>query len=112
MNDRKLTIILLIILALSLIGGGWWLFTTMYRSNPAQDQRQADLQRIDFLKNMAADNVRDFLVTEADPGSIWVDLAESKQFASLKEIKIDIPLDKVGNSEPFFPIAPPAVVKE
>ncbi len=109
MPSRKSTVILLLILALVMIVGGWWFFNILYpAASIDQAQHDAELRRIEMIKDMSVDNVRDFLQTEKDPDSIWQDLLTNKQFASLEETSSSISLDSVGNIEPFSPQGPAA----
>lgn len=104
MRSRKFTIILLMMLALVMIVGGWWFFNILYPvASTNQVQRDDELRRIEMIKEMAVTNVRDFLQTEKDPESIWQDLINNKQFASLQETSISISLESVGNPQPFSP---------
>ena len=101
-NDNKNSIVLLVILALVLIIGGWWGFNMFNEDIHVVDLEQG-VQKENFSKvrNMAIDNINDFMDTLSSPGSIFKDLINNEQFNSLEETPVNISQENIGNSKPF-----------
>ncbi len=101
-SDNKNLVVLLIILALILIIGGWWTFSIFNKESLVIDLEQ-ETQRQSFSKvrNMAIDNINDFMDTRSSEGSIFDNLINNDQFSNLEETPVSISQDNIGNPKPF-----------
>jgi len=108
-SDKKTVVALLIILGLVSIGSAVWLFTILKPVEIPLLDVQADikLERVYRIKEVAIDNMKDFLKLDYSPESIWDNLYENQQFRELNDLEININTqDDVGNMDPFAPIIP------
>ncbi len=101
-KDNKNLVILLIILALILIIGGWWTFNIFNEEAQVVDlEGNTQRQKFSKVRNMAIDNINDFISTGSSEGSIFDDLIDSEQFSNLEENTVSISQDNIGNPKPF-----------
>lgn len=97
MGDKRSLIILVAILGLVLIGGGWWFFNIFSSANTTSDfEINTRLIQATKARNVARDNINNFLNKNILEG-----LEDNEQYQSLNQIIVEISLDDVGNPEPF-----------
>ena len=108
-QDKKTTIILLIVLAVSIIGGGIWTFTSLQDTDISSETLESDslaglsIEAVFKVKEEAIDNIQDFLQTEASPDTIWSNFYADPQFSRLKSQNITIDIENYqNNSYPFI----------
>ncbi|MCD4761185.1 hypothetical protein K8R42_04785 [bacterium] len=111
-SDKKTVIVLLVILGIALVGSGLWLFKILKPIDiPIDVQADLKVRKLFRVKDVAIDNVEDFLKVDFSPDSIWEGLYQSEQYMNLDSFEIDINIeDDVGNPEPFT--QPPALKTE
>lgn len=108
-NDKKTTIILLVVLAVSVIGGGIWTYKSLQPLEPTQNLPvQGDslmglsIDTVYAIKEQAIANIGDFLETPNSSDTLWGNLYSDRQFNRLNDIKLNIDIDGyVNNPNPF-----------
>jgi len=110
-SDKRTTIILLVILSISIIGGGIWTYNTIKPVEtdigPVEDTDSLtglSINTVYAIKEKAINNIVDFLETKNSPDTIWNDFYNDKQFNRLKDLDLDsyINIDNYKhNSTPF-----------
>lgn len=113
-SDKKTVIVLLVVLGVVLIGSATWLFNILkpVAAPPMELQADLQLQKVYRIKEMAIENMSDFLKLSFAPESIWDNLYNSEQFKELNDLEIDINTeDDVGNPQPFIPVIEEEPVK-
>lgn len=101
-SDNKNLVVLLIILALILIIGGWWTFSIFNKESLVIDlEQESQRQSFSKVRNMAIDNINDFMDTRSSEGSIFDNLINNDQFSNLEETPVSISQDNIGNPKPF-----------
>lgn len=108
-SDKKTTIILLVILAVSVIGGGIWTYKSLKPLEPTQNSStQIDslmglsLDNVYAIKEQAIANIGDFLETENSTSTIWNTFYSDRQFNRLNDINLNINIGGyVNNPNPF-----------
>lgn len=101
-SDKKMLIILLVVLALALIGGGIWTYNSMKPLPGADNGFSIQIDEVFKIKDEAIKNVEDFLDVDFSPGTIWDDFYNDPQFRSLEDMDIEININEnVGNPSPF-----------
>jgi len=127
-SDKKTIIILVIILAISIIGGGIWIYNTSKPLETTVDNLEnvsgLKIEEVFAIKNESVKNIEDFLQIDTNPGSVWTDLYTKEQlkdtiwedlyndpqFNSLQDTDIKINIDNyLNNSNPF--VLPPSIKK-
>lgn len=114
-SDKKILVILLVVLGLSCIGSAFWLYTNFRPVEPITEaQINVQYSRVLRLKALALDNVSDFLKVESlNPNSIWEDFYSSEQFKELEKVDIEIDFkNNIGNPNPFATTSPETVPVE
>lgn len=115
-QDKKTTIILLIVLAVSIIGGGIWTFTSLQDTDISLETLESDslaglsIEAVFKVKEEAIYNIKDFLQTEASPDTIWSNFYADPQFNRLKSLDINIDIANYKNN--YYPFTIPSSTKK
>ncbi len=103
-SDKKTIIILLIVLGLVAVASGIWTYQAL---EPAAlpEELEGDI-KIDYVydvKDLAIENIENFLDISSARGTLWEDLYSREQFQEMEDTEIDIDITKnVGNPNPFL----------
>ena len=108
-SDKKTIIILLIVLAISTIGGGIWTYNSLKPLEISSDFLDTpdsfstlNIEEVFAIKDEARQNIKDFLVVKISPNTIWEDFYTNNQFNRLQEIDVEINIDRyLNNPNPF-----------
>jgi|GEM_PF-2225028 len=118
-SDKKTTIILLIVLAISIIGGGIWTYnsfkSTESSETPTNLEEQSNLTGLSIntvyqIKDDIIDNVFDFMGYDEENNTIWNDFYTDKQFNRLNDINLEIDIDNYQNNP--YPFVVPTSTEE
>ncbi|OGY93255.1 MAG: hypothetical protein A2406_01180 [Candidatus Komeilibacteria bacterium RIFOXYC1_FULL_37_11] len=108
-TDKKTTILLLVILAVSVIGGGIWTYSSLKPIEPTQNLPVGvdslmglSIDNVYAIKEQAIANIGDFLETPNSSDTLWDYFYSNQQFNKLNDINLDINIGGyVNNPNPF-----------
>ena len=108
-TDKKTTILLLVILAVSVIGGGIWAYSSLKPIEPTQNLPVGvdslmglSIDNVYAIKEQAIANIGDFLETPNSSDTLWDYFYSNQQFNKLNDINLDINIGGyVNNPNPF-----------
>lgn len=116
-QDKKTTMILLIVLAVAVIGGGIWTYINLQDKGVVSEvPLEIDplvglsIDAVFKVKEEAIDNIGDFLETSASSSTIWSDFFQDPQFNRLKSMNIEIDIEGYNNNS--YPFVIPSSTKE
>lgn len=113
-SDKKTTIILLVILAISVIGGGIWTYNSLRPTEtgeiiPAQPDSLGglSLNTVYQIKEEAIANIVDFLGAKGSSNNIWNDFYTDRQFNRLNDVNLNIDISGYKNNPNPFVLPTP-----
>ncbi len=109
MKDKKIMTISLLIFAVVIITGSYFVFNSLnIEKVQITPEEEIEIQQMRKLKNVAVNNIQSFLKTSLFnkyyPDSVLEDLYNNQQYIDLQEVEVIINIeDNVGNPKPFTP---------
>lgn len=101
MDDKKRLIILLAVLGVALVGGGFWLFVNLGGGDNADTVASVPiLSKVDSVKNLAEKNIKYLNSSSSLINSFY----KNERYKKLEDNSVEVVIFGAGNPEPFAPL--------